>query len=72
MRKEPKDTYRYLFRIGGLVAHMGITKDPERREREHLLEYPDGHFKVVGRQATEEAAREWEKQEWRKLREGNF
>lgn len=57
---EVKDTYRYYFKVGMNVRYKGVTKDPERREQEHLLEYPDGYFKIVGCRTTEEAAREWE------------
>lgn len=60
---EPKDVYKYYFKVGDLIVHRGITKDPERREKEHQLEYPEGHIKQVGRCTTEEAAREWEKHE---------
>ncbi len=55
------DTYRYQFKVGNKVLHGGITKDLERREKEHQQEWPRGHIKQVGRKTTEEAAREWEK-----------
>ena len=59
-----KDTYRYYFKVDNKIVHCGITKDPERREQEHQLENPEGHFKLVGRCTTEETAREWEAKEW--------
>ncbi len=62
MGKEPRDTYKYQFKDGHKIVHGGITKDLERREKEHQQEYPDGHMKQVGRKTTEEAAREWEKE----------
>ena len=60
---EVKDTYKYQFRVGNEIAHEGITKDPESREKEHMLEYPGGHFKLVGHCTTEEVAREWERKQ---------
>ncbi|KKN76884.1 hypothetical protein LCGC14_0365350 [marine sediment metagenome] len=67
MEKEVKDVYKYLFKVNGVIKHIGITKAPERREQEHQLEYPDGHIKVVGCCTTEEIAREWEVVMWRKI-----
>lgn len=60
MSNTPRDTYKYQFKVGNKIVHGGITKDLERREKEHQQEYPDGHIKQVGRRTTEEAAREWE------------
>ncbi len=62
MAKTSRDTYKYQFKVGNKIVHGGITKDLERREKEHLQEYPDGHIKQEGRKTTEEAAREWEKE----------
>ncbi len=62
MGKEPRDTYKYQFKVGHKIVHGGITKDPERREKEHQQEKPEGHLKLVGRRTTEEAARDWEKE----------
>ena len=41
----------------------GITNDLERREQERQREYPGSHLYKVGRLTTEEAAREWEKEQ---------
>jgi len=60
--KTSRDTYKYQFKDGKKIVHGGITKDLERREKEHQQEKPDGHIKQVGRRTTEEAAREWEKE----------
>ena len=62
MGNAPRDTYKYQFKDGKKIVHGGITKDPERREKEHQQEYPDGHIKLVGRRTTEEAARNWEEE----------
>lgn len=53
--------YKYKFKIGNRVVHGGITTDLERREKEHQQKWPDGHIKQEGRRTTEEAARQWEK-----------
>ncbi len=59
---KPRDTYKYLFKVGNKIVHGGITDDMERREQEHQQKWPKGHIKKVGRIVTEEAAREWEKE----------
>jgi predicted GIY-YIG superfamily endonuclease len=58
---EPRDTYKYLFKIGNKIVHGGRTNDLERREQEHQQKWPKGHITQVGRCTTEEAARKWEK-----------
>ncbi len=35
-----RNTYKYDFKIGNKKVHSGITKDLERREREHQQEWP--------------------------------
>ncbi len=62
MGNAPRDTYKYQFKVGNKIVHGGITKDLERREKEHQQERSDGHIKQVGHRTTEEAAREWEKE----------
>ena len=57
-----RDTYKYQFKIGGKIVHGGITNDLDRREQEYLIKQPNGHIKQVGRQTTEDAAREWEEE----------
>jgi len=59
---KPRDTYKYLYKIGNKTVHGGITNDLERREEEHQQKWPKGHIKQAGRRTTEEAAREWEKE----------
>lgn len=58
---KPRNTYKYQLKVGNKIVHEGITDDLERREQEHKQKWPKGHIKQVGRQTTEEAAREWEK-----------
>ena len=57
---KPRDTYKYLFKVGNKIVHGGITNDLERREREYQQKWPKGHIRQVGKRTTEEAAREWE------------
>jgi len=59
---KPRNTYKYLFKIGNKIAHGGITNDLERREEQHQQKWPKGHITRVGRRTTEEAARKWEKE----------
>ncbi len=56
------DTYKYQFKVGNKIVHVGITNDLERREQEHKQDDPKGHITQVGRKTTEEAARKWEKE----------
>ena len=62
MASKPRDTYKYIFKDGHKTVHGGITKDLERREKEHQQNYPKGHIKRVGHRTTKEAARSWEKE----------
>lgn len=57
-----RDTNKYLFKVGNRIMHGGITKDLERREQEHKVEWPKGHILKVGHKTTEEAARKWEEE----------
>lgn len=59
---KPRDTHKYLYKIGNKIVHGGQTNDLERREQEHQQKWPNGHIKQVGRRTTEEAARKWEKE----------
>ena len=58
---KPRDTHKYLYKIGNKIVHGGITNDLDRREEEHQEKWHKGHIFKVGRRTTEEAAREWEK-----------
>ena len=57
---KPRDTYKYLYKIGNKIIHGGITNDLERREQEHQQKWLKGHIKQVGHRTTEEAAMKWE------------
>lgn len=59
---DPRDTYKYQFKVGNKIVHGGITNDLERRESEHQQKWPNGHIRQVGRRTTEEAARDWEEE----------
>lgn len=52
-----RDTYNYTYRVGRKVSHRGITKDPDRREREHRRARPGGKLTVDGRAKTRLGAR---------------
>lgn len=56
-----RDTYKYHFKVGNKIVHGGITNDLDRREQEHKQKWPKGHIVKVGKITTEEAARQWEK-----------
>lgn len=57
----PRNIYKYHFKVANKIVHGGITDDLERREQEHQQKWPNGHIRQVGRRTTEEAARQWEK-----------
>lgn len=57
-----RDTYKYHFKVGNKIVHRGITKDLERREREHRNSgSSSGHIMQVGHKTTKEAALQWER-----------
>lgn len=58
-----RDWYKYYFKVGNRIVHVGITQDLGRREQEHLRKWPKGHIVQVGRRTTEEGARKWEQDE---------
>jgi len=45
---KPRGTYKYQFKVGRKIVHGGITNDLERREQEHLQEWPNGHIVQEG------------------------
>ncbi len=55
-----RDTYTYDYKVGRKIKHSGITKDLERREKEHQQRWPNGRIVKVGRAKTEEGACAWE------------
>lgn len=58
----PRNTYKYHFKVGNKIVHGGITNDLDRREVEHLQKWPNGHIKQVCRRTTEQAGRDWERE----------
>ena len=58
---EPRNNYTYHFILGDRIIHGGITIDPERREREHQLDWPGGYLQIIGGPMSESEARAWEK-----------
>jgi predicted GIY-YIG superfamily endonuclease len=54
--------YKYHFKTGNKIKHGGITKNLDRREREHRQAWPNGHIMQVGRQVTKRGALRWEKE----------
>lgn len=58
---KPRDTYKYVMKVGRKIVHGGITNDLERRQAEHQQKWPNSRIVQVGRRTTEDAANEWEK-----------
>ena len=60
-----RDTYKYHFKKGNKIVHIGITNDIDRREKEHRNEpgYSKGHIKQVGFRTTRDAALKWEREQ---------
>lgn len=54
--------YKYHFKLGNKIVHVGITRDIDRREAEHRrkLGWGRGHIVQIGRRTTQEAALQWE------------
>ena len=60
----PRKTYKYHFKKGNKIVHVGITDDLARREQEHQRRFGEsGHISPVGRRTTREAALEWEREQ---------
>lgn len=59
---KPRTTYKYKFKIGNKLVHVGITSNLERRDKEHKQAWSKGHIKQVGRRTTREAAIRWERE----------
>lgn len=59
MGRTTRDTYKYIFKIGNLIKHVGITADLPKREREHKYLWPSGHIRRIGRRTTRSAASQW-------------
>ena len=58
---KPRDTLKYTLRQWRKIVHKGITDDLERRETQHQQKFPGSKITQIGRRTTEEAARQWEK-----------
>ena len=59
-----RNTYKYHLKRGNKTIRSGITIDLDRREDEHKREYgKDVHVTKVGRVATREGAKDWEKEQ---------
>ncbi len=61
-----RDTYKYHLKRGNTIIRSGVTKDLDRREKEHQREYgKDVHVTKVGNVSTQDGARDWEKDQKR-------
>ena len=54
--RQPRDTYRYQYKVDNKVSHVGITHDPARREAEHQQEQPGGRIVRQGPRVTRASA----------------
>lgn len=61
MRKK-RVWFKYHFKTGNKIEHGGITKDLERREREHQQAWSSGHIMQVGNRVTKKGALQWERE----------
>lgn len=59
MGQVKRTTYKYVFKAGNRVKHVGFTSDLSRREKELMTNRSTGHIKQVGRRTTRDAARKW-------------
>lgn len=57
--KKPRDTYRFVIRLGPAFVQGGITDDLDRAEDEARLRWPLGRFHQVGEITTADDAQEW-------------
>lgn len=59
MGQTSRDTYKYIYKVGNRIKHLGTTVDLSRREKEHKKNWSAGHIRQVGRRTTRIAARKW-------------
>ncbi len=69
-----RDTYKYVFKVGNLQVHFGITNNLARRQTEHRnsghytlyngrrFYWSEGHILQIGLPVTRESARVWERE----------
>lgn len=60
---QPRDTYRYYYKVGNKIVFTGITNNPARREAEHRQAHPGGHINKQGPKVTRASAERWERQQ---------
>lgn len=73
MAYEPRDTYKYHFKVGNVIVHRGVTNDLAARESQHRnsgrstmhngqrLYWSHGHIIQVGIATTSDGALSWER-----------
>lgn len=57
--KKPRDTYRFVIRLGPTFVQGGITEDLGRAKDEARQRWPLGRFHQVGEKTTADDAQEW-------------
>ncbi len=55
-----RNMYRYVLQDGPSIVYVGITDNPERREKEHRENKDFTSMKVVGPKVTRATAEQWE------------
>ena len=55
-----RDTYKYELTKGNRVVYVGITNDPERREKEHHQDKDFDRLRIIGNVSTRNGASQWE------------
>ena len=56
------NTYKYHFKVGNKIVHIGVTDNLDTREQQHRNHngWGKGHIKQVGDKTTRDAALAWE------------
>jgi predicted GIY-YIG superfamily endonuclease len=55
-----RDTYRYILKDGNTIEYIGITNDPDRREKEHAKDKCFSKMEIVGPIVSRDTAEKWE------------
>lgn len=67
-----RNYYRYELKQGPEVVYRGITKDPERREREHKEEGKRfSHIHPIKPAVTKDTAERWEEESLENYRQNH-
>lgn len=61
MKKDSRDTYKYVLKNGREIVYVGVSSNPPQRLEQHRQTKTFTHMIIVGRRTTRSAAETWER-----------